>query len=71
MRAVGLRKSSEFSGAFREGISETLVLLAVHGVQLFKMRLGMDAAMEALLCAWKMYSYQSSNNSKMHNMLLY
>jgi addiction module HigA family antidote len=42
-------KTREFSGAFREGISETLVLLAVHGVQLFKMRLGIDTAMEALL----------------------
>lgn len=42
-------KTREFSGAFREGISETLVLLAVHGVQLFKTRLGIDTAMEALL----------------------
>jgi|AraplaL_Cvi_mTSA_1032052.scaffolds.fasta_scaffold00955_6 addiction module HigA family antidote len=35
-------KVREFSGAFREGISETLVLLAVHGTNLFKNRLGVD-----------------------------
>lgn len=42
-------KSREFSGAFREGISETLVLLAVHGGALFKTRLGVDPEVEALL----------------------
>lgn len=35
-------KSREFSGALRAGISETLVLLAVHGNHLFRMRLGID-----------------------------
>jgi addiction module HigA family antidote len=35
-------KAREFSGAFREGISETLVLLAVHGSQLFNKRLGVN-----------------------------
>ena len=40
-------KTREFSGAFREGISETLVLLAVHGVHLFKQRLGVDTEVEA------------------------
>jgi addiction module HigA family antidote len=40
-------KRREFSGAFREGISETLVLLAVHGGHLFKNRLGVDTAIEA------------------------
>jgi addiction module HigA family antidote len=40
-------KSREFSGAFREGISETLVLLAVHGSNLFKNRLGFDTEIEA------------------------
>lgn len=35
-------KSREFSKVFREGISETLVLLAVHGEQLFKSRIGFD-----------------------------
>lgn len=39
-------KTREFSGAFREGISETLVLLAVH-VHLFKSRLGIDTEREA------------------------
>lgn len=38
----------EFSSAFREGISETLVLLAVHGSQLFKSSLGIDTEVEAL-----------------------
>jgi addiction module HigA family antidote len=42
-------KTREFSGAFREGISETLVLLAIHGPQLFKNRLGVDTEVEALL----------------------
>jgi len=37
-------KSREFSAALREGISETLVLLAVHGNHLFKGRIGIDAA---------------------------
>jgi addiction module HigA family antidote len=40
-------KAREFSGAFREGISETLVLLAVHGNNLFKKRLGLDSEIEA------------------------
>lgn len=42
-------KTREFSGAFRNGISETLVLLAVHGEHLFKKRLGVDPEMEAML----------------------
>lgn len=42
-------KTREFSSAFREGISETLVLLAVHGVHLFKKRLGFDPEVQALL----------------------
>jgi len=42
-------KTREFSGAFREGISETLVLLAVHGGPLLKKRLGIDPEVEALL----------------------
>jgi hypothetical protein len=35
-------KTREFSSEFRKGISETLVLLSVQGVQLFKVRLGFD-----------------------------
>lgn len=35
-------KSREFSAALRQGISETLVLLAVHGNYLFRSRLGLD-----------------------------
>jgi len=35
-------KTREHSGALREGICETLVLLAVHGNNLFKPRLGID-----------------------------
>jgi addiction module HigA family antidote len=41
-------KTREFSSAFREGISETLVLLAVHGGHLFKSRLGVDTEIEAV-----------------------
>ncbi len=41
-------KVREFSAAFREGISETLVLLAVHGGNLFKNRLGIDTEFEAV-----------------------
>lgn len=40
-------KQREFSVALREGISETLVLLAVHGNHLFKTRLGFDAEIAA------------------------
>jgi addiction module HigA family antidote len=40
-------KQREFSGALREGISETLVLLAVHGNHLFKTRLGFDGEVAA------------------------
>lgn len=40
-------KQREFSGAVREGISETLVLLAVHGKHLFDKRLGFDGELEA------------------------
>jgi addiction module HigA family antidote len=42
-------KSREFSEIFRQGISETLVLLAVHGGGLFKGRLGIDTEVEAAL----------------------
>jgi addiction module HigA family antidote len=35
-------KQREYSGALREGICETLVLLAVHGNTLFSERLGID-----------------------------
>jgi hypothetical protein len=41
-------KIREFSTEFREGISETLVLLAVHGGPLFKGRLGVDTEIEAV-----------------------
>jgi addiction module HigA family antidote len=41
-------KTREFSAAFREGISETLVLLAVHGRVLFKNRLGVDTEEEVI-----------------------
>jgi addiction module HigA family antidote len=40
-------KTRDFSSAFREGISETLVLLAVHGHS-FKSRLGVDTEIEAM-----------------------
>ncbi|RUX33566.1 addiction module antidote protein, HigA family [Mesorhizobium sp. M2A.F.Ca.ET.042.01.1.1] len=40
-------KARDFSAAFREGFSETLVLLAVHGNTLFKGRLGKDLEFEA------------------------
>jgi len=40
-------KRREFSGAFRQGVSETLVLLAVYGKRLFKDRLGLDTEYEA------------------------
>lgn len=42
-------KTREFSAVFRRGISETLVLLAVHGGSLFKGRLGIDTEAEAAL----------------------
>jgi len=35
-------KKREFSGALREGVCETLVLLAVHGNNLFSKRLGLN-----------------------------
>src|SRR5439155_11051442 len=41
-------KTREFSGAFREGISETLVLLAVNGGHMFKGRIGIDTEIEAV-----------------------
>ncbi|WP_312162012.1 HigA family addiction module antitoxin [Phenylobacterium sp.] len=41
-------KTREFSGALRESLSETLVLLAVHGNHLFKARLGIDCEIEAV-----------------------
>lgn len=42
-------KTRQFSGAFREGMSETLVLLAVQGPELFKHRLGLDPELEAVI----------------------
>ena len=41
-------KSREFSGVLRAGISETLVLLALHGKHLFGERLGVDCEFEAV-----------------------
>lgn len=41
-------KTREFSSVFREGISETLVLLAVQGGQMFKNRLGVDTEVEVI-----------------------
>ena len=41
-------KTREFSSSFREGISETLVLLAVHGGHLFRTRLGVDTEVEVM-----------------------
>ncbi len=40
-------KRREFSGAVREGVSETLVLLAVYGKNLFGKHLGFDGEFEA------------------------
>jgi addiction module HigA family antidote len=40
-------KKREFSSALREGVSETLVLLAVHGKNLFGKRLGFDGEVAA------------------------
>lgn len=40
-------KARQFSSVFREGISETMVLLAVHGEHLFNKRLGVHTATEA------------------------
>ena len=42
-------KTREFSGAFRQGIAETLVLLAVHGNNSFLRRLGIDTEMQSQL----------------------
>lgn len=42
-------KIREFSATFRKGISETLVLLAVHGGHLFRRPLGVDTELGALL----------------------
>lgn len=48
--AAGLYgKRREFSSAFREGISETLVLLSIEGPHLFRKRLGVDTEIEAAL----------------------
>ncbi|MGA3682481.1 hypothetical protein [Pseudomonas graminis] len=41
-------KTREFSNAFRRGISETLVLMAVHGQQLFDSRLGVHTNTEVV-----------------------
>ncbi|WP_072640037.1 HigA family addiction module antitoxin [Rhizobium leguminosarum] len=40
-------KRREFSGALRKGVGETLVLLAVHGKNLFLKRLGFDGEIAA------------------------
>ncbi len=40
-------KSRKFSRAVREGVSETLILLAVHSRKLFEKNLGFDGALEA------------------------
>jgi addiction module HigA family antidote len=40
-------KTRDFSGAFRKGVAETFVFLAVHGKSLFKQRLGYDVEFEA------------------------
>lgn len=47
-RAAFQGKVREYSGALREGISETLTLLSVHGRQLLRARLGIDPELEAI-----------------------
>lgn len=49
-------KTREFSATFRQGIAETLVLLAVHGLSLFKHRLGFDTQLEADLVVRELLS---------------
>ncbi len=44
--AVAYGKSREISSPLREGIAETLVLLAIHGGQLFEKRLGLNPEQE-------------------------
>lgn len=46
-RASWEGKRREFSSALRNSVSETLVLLAVHGRHLFKTRIGFDGEQEA------------------------
>lgn len=45
-RAAAEGKVREFSSAFRDGISETLVLLSVHGHEVFKESFGFDIEAE-------------------------
>ncbi|MEA5673968.1 HigA family addiction module antitoxin [Pseudomonas sp. MH2] len=45
-RAAAEGKVREFSSAFRDGVLETLVLLSVHGLEVFKGRLGIDIESE-------------------------
>ena len=46
--AAGIhRKTRDISAALREGIADSLVILAMHGVGLFKNRLGVDTQIQA------------------------
>lgn len=59
--AAGIHgKRREFSGAMREGISETLVLLAVHGKNLFGNRIGFDGEFEAAKLVRDLFEPMSS-----------
>lgn len=49
-----LGKTREISGTLRKGISESLVLLAVHGNTLFQKRLGVDVESMAVLLIRKL-----------------
>ncbi len=57
-------KSREHSGALRNGICETLVLLAVHGNSVFGKRLGMDLEAEVSLLIRRLLTGDDGLNAK-------
>ncbi len=66
-------KQREYSGALREGICETLVLLAVHGNTLFRERLGIDVRVKVDLLIRRLLTPLGPDNllSQQHDFPFY
>ncbi|WP_340148354.1 helix-turn-helix domain-containing protein [uncultured Sneathiella sp.] len=54
-------KTRKISGALREGIADSLVILAIHGPALFKNRLGFDCQLEASKLVRKLFERMTAD----------
>ncbi|MEM6610212.1 MAG: HigA family addiction module antitoxin [Pseudomonadota bacterium] len=60
-------KTRDISAALREGISDSLVILAIHGRQLFKDDLGFDTEVQATLLVRKLFANLDADTLESQN----